>query len=123
MPRILIVDDQVGIRRLLTEVFKDCGYEIETCASGVKALEIMSEFKPDLLLMDVKMPGMNGIDVLKKIREENDRQIKVIMMTAYGDQEHINTAEELGVVGFIIKPFDINELREQIKDVLREKEE
>ncbi len=118
MHRILIVDDQIGIRRLLTEVFREYGYQIETCSSGMKALEIMTEFKPDLVLMDVKMPGMNGIDVLKRIREDNDSQIKVILMTAYGDQQHMNKAEELGVDRFIIKPFDINELKEQVNAVL-----
>jgi len=58
--KLLIVDDQRGIRRLLTEVFMEYGYEIESCSNGLKALETIPEFDPDLIIMDVKMPGMNG---------------------------------------------------------------
>lgn len=120
MLRLLIVDDQKGIRRLLTEVFLEYGYEIDSCANGIKALEVIPEFKPDLIIMDVKMPGMNGIDVLKKLRE-TDKDIRVIMMTAYGDQHYINQAETLGVARFLIKPFDLNELKEQVEEILQDK--
>lgn len=121
MLRILIVDDQKGIRRLLTEVFLEYGYEIESCANGAKALELIPEFEPDLVLMDVKMPGMNGIDVLKKIRE-NDQELRVIMMTAYGDQHYVNQAEELGVAKFLIKPFDLNDLKKQVGEIMSDKD-
>lgn len=121
MLKILIVDDQKGIRRLLTEVFLEYGYEIEACGNGGKALEIIPAFKPDLIIMDVKMPGMNGIDVLKKIRE-TDNETKVIMMTAYGDQHYINQAEALGVERFIIKPFDLNDLKKQVGEILKDKD-
>lgn len=119
--KLLIVDDQKGIRRLLTEVFLEYGYEIESCANGIKALELIPEFQPDLIIMDVKMPGMNGIDVLRKIRE-TDKELKVIMMTAYGDQHYVNQAEALGVARFIIKPFDLNELKKQVGEILIDKD-
>lgn len=121
MLKLLIVDDQKGIRRLLTEVFLEYGYEIESCANGLKALELIPEFKPDLIIMDVKMPGMNGIDVIKKVREMN-KDIKVIMMTAYGDQHYISQAEALDVAKFIIKPFDLNELKKQVGEILQDKD-
>ncbi len=121
MLKIMIVDDQKGIRRLLTEVFLEYGYEIESCSSGNKALEIIPEFNPDLIIMDVKMPGMNGIDVLKKLRE-TDRERKVIMMTAYGDQHYVNQAEALGVARFIIKPFDLNDLKTQVSEILKDED-
>ncbi|NLI91106.1 MAG: response regulator [Peptococcaceae bacterium] len=121
MLKLLIVDDQKGIRRLLTEVFLEYGYEIESCANGIKALEVIPEFNPDLIIMDVKMPGMNGIDVLKKVREK-DKEIQVIMMTAYGDQHYVNQAEALGVARFIIKPFDLNELKKQVGEILQDKD-
>lgn len=121
MLKLLIVDDQKGIRRLLTEVFLEYGYEIESCANGIKALEVIPEFKPHLIIMDVKMPGMNGIDVLKKLRE-TDRESRVIMMTAYGDQHYVNQAEALGVARFIIKPFDLNELKLQVEELLKDNE-
>ena len=121
MLKLLIVDDQRGIRRLLTEVFLEYGYEIESCSNGIKTLETIPEFDPDLIIMDVKMPGMNGIDVLKKIRE-TDSERKVIMMTAYGDQHYVNQAEALGVARFIIKPFDLNELKTQVSEILKDKD-
>lgn len=121
MLKLLIVDDQRGIRRLLTEVFSEYGYEIESCSNGVKALETIPVFNPDLIIMDVKMPGMNGIDVLKKIRE-TDKERKVIMMTAYGDQHYVNQAEALGVARFIIKPFDLNDLKTQVAEILKDKD-
>jgi len=119
--KLLIVDDQKGIRRLLTEVFSEYGYMIESCANGIKALEVIPEFNPDLIIMDVKMPGMNGIDVLKKLRE-TDKDIRVIMMTAYGDQHYVTQAENLGVARFIIKPFDLNELKTQVGELLKDKD-
>lgn len=121
MLKLLIVDDQKGIRRLLTEVFLEYGYEIESCGNGIKALEMIPEFKPDLIIMDVKMPGMNGIDVLKKLRE-TDKDSRVIMMTAYGDQHYVNQAETLGVARFIIKPFDLNELKAQVEEILHDRD-
>lgn len=120
MVKLLIVDDQKGIRRLLTEVFLGYGYEIESCPNGIKALEFIPTFQPDLIIMDVKMPGMNGIDVLKKLRE-TDQNVQVIMMTAYGDQQYVSQAEYLGVAGFIIKPFDLDELKRQVGEILQNK--
>ncbi|MCM1565922.1 MAG: response regulator [Dehalobacter sp. 4CP] len=117
MLKMLIVDDQNGIRRLLTEVFLEYGYEIESCGSGIKALEIIPEFQPDLIIMDVKMPGMSGIEVLTKLRETNCKS-RVIMMTAYGDQIFYKQAEELGVSGFVVKPFDLNELKKQVGEII-----
>jgi len=70
-----------------------------------------------MIIMDVKMPGMNGIEVLKKLREIN-QNVKVIMMTAYGDQHYINEAEGLGIVRFIIKPFDLTELKKQVEEIV-----
>jgi two-component system response regulator (stage 0 sporulation protein F) len=114
------VDDQKGIRRLLTEVFSEYGYEIESCASGMAALTAIPTFKPDLIIMDVKMPGMNGIEVLKKLRE-TDTDSQVILMTAYGDQHYVAQAEDLGVAKFIIKPFDLDELKIQVEEILQDK--
>lgn len=119
MQKLLIVDDQKGIRRLLTEVFSDYCSEIESCGDGVKALEVIPEFKPDLIIMDVKMPGMSGIDVLKKLRESGNAS-RVILMTAYGDQFFMNQAEALGIARFIIKPFDLNELKKQVGEIFED---
>ncbi|NLM21549.1 MAG: response regulator [Peptococcaceae bacterium] len=115
--KLLIVDDQKGIRRLLTEVFLEYSNEIEVCANGIAALELIPRFNPDLIIMDIKMPGMSGFEVLKKLREKGD-QTRVVLMTAYGDPNYLDQAKVLGVERVILKPFDLNELKEHIRQVL-----
>lgn len=108
--KLLIVDDQAGIRILLTEVFGAEGYETFQAANGKDALAIVREHSPDLVLLDMKIPGMDGLEILKQIKE-TDRDIKVIMMTAYGELDIIRQATELGALMNFTKPFDIDELR------------
>lgn len=108
--RLLIVDDQIGIRILLLEVFSVEGYETFQAANGRAALEIVRSHTPDLVLLDMKIPGMDGLEILKKIKEMN-RDVKVIMMTAYGELDMIKEATDLGALMHFTKPFDIDELR------------
>ena len=108
--KLLIVDDQVGIRILLLEVFSTEGYETFQAANGRTALEIVKAHAPDLVLLDMKIPGMDGLEILKKIKELN-REIKVIMMTAYGELDMIKEATDLGALSHFTKPFDIDEMR------------
>jgi two-component system response regulator (stage 0 sporulation protein F) len=108
--RLLIVDDQVGIRILLLEVFSTEGYDTFQAANGRTALEIVRTQRPDLVLLDMKIPGMDGLEILKQIKEY-DRSIKVIMMTAYGELDMIKEATDLGALMHFTKPFDIDEMR------------
>lgn len=108
--RLLIVDDQVGIRILLLEVFATEGYDTFQAANGRTALEIVRTQRPDLVLLDMKIPGMDGLEILKQIKEY-DRSIKVIMMTAYGELDMIKEATDLGALMHFTKPFDIDEMR------------
>lgn len=108
--KLLIVDDQIGIRILLLEVFATEGYETFQAANGRAALEIVRNHTPDLVLLDMKIPGMDGLEILKKIKEMN-REIKVIMMTAYGELDMIKEATDLGALTHFTKPFDIDEMR------------
>ncbi|WP_027091868.1 response regulator [Cohnella thermotolerans] len=108
--KLLIVDDQIGIRILLLEVFATEGYETYQAANGRAALEIVRNHAPDLVLLDMKIPGMDGLEILKKIKEMN-REIKVIMMTAYGELDMIKEATDLGALMHFTKPFDIDEMR------------
>lgn len=114
MAKLLIVDDQVGIRRLLFEAFHEEGYEVELAASGLEALEKVKAALPDLILMDMKMPGMNGIETLHEVRKI-DSSVAVIMMTAYGELEIVAEAVKFGIKEYITKPFDIIELRDLVK--------
>ncbi|WP_438348248.1 response regulator [Paenibacillus sp. FA6] len=108
--KLLIVDDQNGIRILLTEVFNSEGYNTFQAANGKLALELVQRESPDLVLLDMKIPGMDGLEILKYIKEINV-DINVIMMTAYGELDMIKEATDLGALMHFTKPFDIDEMR------------
>lgn len=115
--KVLIVDDQPGIRRLLLEVFTDEGYEVNVATNGNEALEQAKETKPAVILMDMKMPGMDGIDALKELKEIGLAE-RVIMMTAYGELELVTKAKELGAFAYVTKPFDIIKLCEMVSNFI-----
>lgn len=110
---VLIVDDQNGIRLLLQEVFSSEGYVTTQASNGKIALELVRSNRPDLVLLDMKIPGMDGLEILKHIKSI-DPTIKVIMMTAYGELDMIKRATDLGAVKHFTKPFDIDELRMEV---------
>lgn len=116
--KVLVVDDQNGIRILLMEVFSSEGYKTFQAANGKMALEIVRIESPDLVLLDMKIPGMDGLEILKHIKEAS-ADIKVIMMTAYGELDMIKKATELGALMHFTKPFDIDELRVAVNKYLR----
>ncbi|KIL38607.1 CheY-like receiver protein [Gordoniibacillus kamchatkensis] len=116
--KVLIVDDQNGIRVLLMEVFSNEGYDTYQASNGKLALEIVRNVTPDLVLLDMKIPGMDGLDILKHIKSMNPA-IKVIMMTAYGELDMIKEATDLGAIMHFTKPFDIDELRMAVNNQLR----
>ena len=93
--KVLIVDDQNGIRVLLMEVFSSEGYDTFQASNGKWRLEIVRNESPDLVLLDMKIPGMDGLEILKHIKAINE-EIKVIMMTAYGELDMIKEATDLG---------------------------
>ncbi|MDQ0189456.1 response regulator [Alicyclobacillus cycloheptanicus] len=114
MPKkILIVDDQFGIRVLLQEVLQREGYTIFQANNGPTALDIVQKENPDLILLDMKIPGMDGLEILRVIRKL-EVETKVIMMTAYGELNLIREAMELGALAHFTKPFDIDELRQAV---------
>jgi len=118
--KILIVDDQLGIRLLLNEVLKKEGYQTYQAENGQLALELAGTHSPDLVLLDIKIPGIDGIEILKRMKEINP-SIRVIIMTAYGEREVINEAKELGALTHITKPFDIEELVKKVQENLSDK--
>ena len=114
---ILIVDDQRGIRLLLEEVFSREGYNVFQAVNGLEALSIIENNNIDCILLDMKIPGMNGFEILKQIRERNF-VMPIFMMTAFGDQEMMEEAKNLGVVKYFTKPFNIFEVTKEVNDVL-----
>lgn len=111
--KLLIVDDQAGIRLLLQEVFGYEGLEIMQASNGKDALDLVLSNRPDLVLLDMKIPGMDGLEILSHIKEI-DETIIVIMMTAYGELDVIKKSTDLGAATHYTKPFDIMELRDDV---------
>lgn len=115
--KILIVDDQFGIRVLLNEILQKEGYHIFQAANGPQALDITTKHAPDLVLLDMKIPGMDGIEILQRMKKI-DENIRVIIMTAYGELEMIEAANQLGALAHFPKPFDIEDIRRAVKEYL-----
>jgi len=100
------------------EVFSSEGYDTFQAANGKLALELVVNESPDLVLLDMKIPGMDGLEILKRIKELNT-DIKVIMMTAYGELDMIKEATDLGALMHFTKPFDIDEMRVAVNTQLK----
>lgn len=115
---LLIVDDQQGIRLLLQEVFRKEGYNTHLAANGIEALKMIEQYDIALVLLDMKIPGMDGIEILKRIKKMKP-DIPVVMMTAYGELGVVNKALELGAVRYFTKPFDIFEVRDEVNKLLK----
>ena len=119
--RVLIVDDEKNIRLTLAQTLESMELEAEAAASGEEALASLEEKKFELILLDLKMPGMDGMEVLRRVRELHPN-VRVIIITAYGTIESAVEAMKLGAVDFIQKPFAPVEIRELVTQVLdREK--
>lgn len=118
LAKILVVDDQLGVRLLLYETFREDLHDVQMAASGSEAVKLAQEFLPNLILMDMKMPGMNGIETLRQIRSLNI-STHVMLMTAYGDVHNMEQAKELGAIHYLTKPFDLFELRDKVAEVLK----
>ena len=116
--RILVVDDEEKIRKSLSGLLQDHGYEIIISGSGPECLKIMSYQKIDLVILDIVMPEMNGIDVLQRIKEKY-KDTEVIMITGYADKEKALAALRFDAYDFIEKPFESQEILNIISNCLR----
>ncbi|GAB4567153.1 MAG: sigma-54 dependent transcriptional regulator [Geothermobacteraceae bacterium] len=119
--RILVVDDEQLIRWSLEQNLSKQGYEVATAASGEDALRAIQQDAPDLVLLDIQLPGMNGLEVLEKIKEQ-DEDIIVIMVTALGVLETAVKAMRLGAFDYINKPFNLDELAIVIRKAFETKD-
>ncbi|MDP2939987.1 MAG: response regulator [Candidatus Omnitrophota bacterium] len=116
MPKLLIVDDEQDIREFAQNFFRRRGIDVLTAANGREALTIFEQENPDLILMDIRMDEINGLDVLAKIRQKN-KDVKVIMVSGVEEKESMERAKSLGAIGYIHKPLVLEELE---KIVLKE---
>ncbi len=117
---ILVVEDELHIRELISFNLKSKGYNILEADNGISALKIIKSQKPDLVLLDLMLPGMDGFEVCKEVRRELDIcDIPIIMLTAKGEEFDRVLGLELGADDYITKPFSVRELLARVKAVLR----
>jgi two-component system, response regulator PdtaR len=107
MTKIIVVDDDLLVLATISMGLKQAGYTVFQASSGVLALQICSHEKPDLALLDVRMPNMDGIGVAKALAEH---KIPFIFLSAYGDDEIVKTAVEVGALGYLVKPLEIERI-------------
>ena len=117
-PRILIIDDELGPRESLRMILKN-EYDLLVASCGGEGLQLFSEQPVDLVITDVKMPEVSGLDVLKRVREKN-RKLPVIMITGYAVDGTSEEALKLGVTDYIKKPYDIAYIHQSVKKALEE---
>ncbi len=118
MSRLLLIDDEEDVRYSIQRIFDSSDMELATTASGEEGLKIIPKFKPDLVLMDVRMAGMSGLETLRRIRV-SDPKLLVILMTAYGTTQTAIEAMKLGAYDYLLKPFDANKLKEIVGNALK----
>ncbi len=114
---ILIVDDEEGLREGLSRLLEDEGYAVLCAEDGEQAIEIVRQTRVDLVLTDMRMPGMSGIDLLKKVRKIRE-EIGVIILTGYGEIESYIEAMNFGAMEYVSKPFKVNELKFIVNKIL-----
>ncbi len=101
--KILIVEDETKYAYILEKYFQNAGYEVRLADNGIKAIQEYKEFNPDVVVLDIMLPGMNGYDIAKKIRESND--IPIIMMSALSEEQDILKGYTLKIDDYVTKPF------------------
>ncbi len=111
--RVLVVDDDPNTVGLLEEFLRAKGYEVLTAGDGVEALRKVTEERPQVILLDIKMPEMDGLEVLRRLREI-DKEVGVIMITVMDEQEIGREAMALGAFDYILKPLDLDYLERSL---------
>ena len=119
LPSVLIVDDSLSVRNSLLQMVQDAGYRATSARDGVDAIDAMRKFKPDLVLTDLEMPNMNGLELTSHIRGRADlKGLPVIMVTSRSQEKHRRLAEQAGVDTYVTKPYNDGELLQQIRQAL-----
>ncbi|MSU61553.1 MAG: sigma-54-dependent Fis family transcriptional regulator [Pedosphaera sp.] len=118
MEKLLLIDDEVDVQYSFRRIFESPQVEIAAASSGEEGLKLIPKIKPDLVVMDVRMGGMTGLETLRRIRQ-TDAKLLVIMMTAYGTTQTAIEAMKLGAYDYLLKPFDIPKLKQVIESALQ----
>ncbi|MCG8514371.1 MAG: response regulator transcription factor [Halanaerobiales bacterium] len=117
MTRILLVDDQVKLLKIIKAYLENEGYLVETAQDGREALDLIKEFNPQLLVLDLMLPEISGIEVCQKIRQSSD--LPILMLTAKSAEDDKLQGFEYGADDYLVKPFSLHELLARIKAILR----
>lgn len=116
-PRILVVDDEPQLTRVLRTGLKSHGYDVRTAADGLSGFETFNDWHPDLVITDLAMPNMNGLELCRKVRAVSP--VPIIVLSAKGEEKTKVEALDIGADDFVIKPFGIDELLARIRAALR----
>ena len=119
MAKILVIDDEPGIRELLDTLLRRKGYDVVLAESGQKGLELFHRERPDVIVLDLKMPGMDGLTVLQQVRSLDPRK-PVIVLTGAGTAEAEQQVRALGVTEFVEKGFSLHLLGDALKRLLND---
>src|SRR6266404_5008458 len=118
MDRLLLIDDETDVQYSFRRIFDSPEIELSTASSGEEGLKLIAKVRPDLVIMDVRMGGMNGLETLRRIRQ-GDAKLLVIMMTAYGTTQTAIEAMKLGAYDYLLKPFDVPKLKQLVFSALK----
>ncbi len=116
--QILIVDDEEDVRLFLRDFLEERDFNVETASQGDEALEKIKQTPPDVVLLDIMMPGMDGLQCLEKIKAGYP-QIGVIMITALKDENRIAKAKKMGAFAYLVKPFSLTYLETELDQLLK----
>ena len=117
--KVLVVDDEPNVLRSLVQYLTIEDFEVETASNGIEALEKVDSFSPELILLDVMMPGMDGFEVLDKVKEKpGHKDTPIIMLTAKDQSSDVLKGYQSGATSYLVKPFNLDELVETINQTL-----
>ena len=117
--KIIVADDDLDVCELLEMKLRQSNYQVHTALDGLQALEMIRSIRPNLVILDIMMPLMSGMDVLRQMRSEPAiADIPVILMTAKRQEKDVDSGFALGVVDYIIKPFNLRDLVVQVESVI-----
>lgn len=114
---ILVVDDEKNVRFTVAHALQNEGYSVDSASSGIEGLQRSSSNDYDLLLIDLRMPGMTGLEMLREVRRRSP-ELPAVIITAYGNPQQLVEAAELGAIDFVRKPFSIQTIRSVVRSVL-----
>src|SRR3989442_1732218 len=118
MDKLLLIDDEADVQYSFRRIFDSPEIELTTAASGEEGLRLFSRLKPDLVIMDIRMGGIDGLETLRRLRQL-DAKLPVIMMTAYGTTQAAIEAMKLGAYDYLLKPFDVPRLKQIVHTALK----